>query len=190
MAKKDKKILDRVKEFAGRPKVEILLDFVKSYLLIMLTHAVLSVIPLLFLDTLTSGYNGSIKAPRSAGEVTFYATYIILFVAAYYIAGRVAFGRMPYERKRIGCVIGRIVSSLLISVSGVLVLYCVLLNGNAAEAWMVLFCMPQLIFARAITEKTNEIFSTIAMFLPAVLIWIGFFANGFSFKKKKRSEKK
>ena len=36
----------------------------------------------------------------------------------------------------------------------------------------------------------NVIFAAVMMVMPAVLIWIGFFSNGFVFKKKKRSGKK
>lgn len=167
-------------------------SFLKSFGLIMGTHIVLSLIPLIFLPVLNSGLNTTLKPARGAGEITILSIYFILFAAAYFLVGRVAGGSAQYERVKTGSILGRAVSSVLIGVLGLVVLFCVQVPGNMDAAGMVVFSLPQLMARRAIVEGIigNVIFAAVMMVMPAVLIWIGFFSNGFDFKKKKRSGKK
>lgn len=161
------------------------MKFVKSFFAIIGTHLAMCVLPLLLSPILNTNAKFTVKVPKSAGQIVVYALYFILFFAVYFVIGRVVGGKFPEARKNLNSVLARVAATVIIAAVGLYVYFGVIVPQNLDVGFWSIFAMPQLMVRRAIVDEVvgNKIFSTIAMLMPSLLVWIGYFSNGF--KKKK-----
>ncbi len=159
--------------------------FIKSFFSIIGVHLGMCIVPFLLMPILNNDPKYTVDVPKSGGQVLVYAIYFIVFFAVYFWIGRVSGGKLPENRWHIGGVFARVLASVIIAGAGIGVYYGVIVPQNLDLGFFSVFAMPQLMAKKAITDEIigNKIFSTIVMVVPAVLVWAGYFSNGF--KKKK-----
>ena len=159
--------------------------FLKSFFSIIGVHLLMCILPFFFVSVLNGDPKYTVDTAKSAGQIAVYAIYFILFFCAYFLVGRNVGGKILEERHHLAGIFARVLASLLIMSVGVFVYYYIIVPQRIEEGIWRIFAMPQLMIKRAISDDVvgNKIWSTIAMLLPGIVIWIGYASNGVKRKK-------